>query len=147
MIGWFRGTLRALQDIADSLGGVLQALHELSTAPAPDHGLESRVADLELSIERRAAEAEALLLKAQGKYDAARAAEERQRRLKESAERAAEGDPDLFEELARAQAAAGEVYQGDANGSEPGGMPALHGAVAPRLTEREGAYAAKWARG
>lgn len=141
---WFRSVLLALEGIRDALGGVVNAVHELHTEPAMDATLESRVAALERELERRHAEAEGLLLKAQGKFDAARAAEERTRRLAESAAQPGEGEEDLDEQ------AIIEAYEqvglplSDAAGSEENGMHTVPSRMETRRSSKQNAHRAKF---
>lgn len=137
----FRRRLAALEGIRDALGGLLEAVHELPIRSGGDAELEGRVARLELELERRHAEAEGLLLRAQGKFDAARAAEERTRRL---AERAEEGDEDELEAIRAAYEEAG-VPLGDEEGSEANGVQPVPSAMEARASSKQSAYAMKWA--
>lgn len=146
MIRWFRGLLSALEAIRDALGGITEAVHALRTNTDVDPALESRVADLELRLERHMAEAEALMLKAKGKFDAARASEERTRRLADSAPGVEEGEEELTEdELREAYAAAG-IHLGNAEAEPPEGVQPLPSRMDRRRQSKQNALALKWSR-
>ncbi|MFG0329818.1 MAG: hypothetical protein ACF8PN_07975 [Phycisphaerales bacterium] len=142
MINWFRRLLRAVEGIAVTLGGLCDAVHALDTGAARDGALDGRVAALERELERRHAEAEGLLLKAAGKFDAARAAEERARRL---AERVETSEDDQLDALRSAYAEAGIPLDDEGSG-EGEGLHAVRNGMATRDESRANAYAMKWAR-
>lgn len=133
--------LQALVAIAALLEQLVDAVHGLTTGGAETVDLDRRLAAVERDIERRFAESEGLLLKAKGKHDAARAAEERARRLAASAE---DSEPDL-EDFAEAFQANG-VLPGDAPAGGDEGVPAVRGGMAGRHASKSNAYAAKWGR-
>lgn len=142
MIRYFRALLSAVEAIATGLGAVCEAVHGLDTRGRHSDGLDGRVAALEREMERRHAEAEGLLLKASGKFDAARAAEERARRL---ADRAESGDEERLEEIVEAYAQAGLPLHDAPNGDGETLQP-VHGRVAGRHDSKSSAYAMKWGR-
>jgi hypothetical protein len=135
----FRRALQAVVQIAQILEGLLEAVHGLSHGSATDPDVAKRLAAVEREFERRNAEAEGLLLRAKGQLDAARAAEERQRRL---AERSPESSEPI-EELAEAYAQGG-VPQADGDDGSGQGVLALHGSLASRRDSKSNAYAMKW---
>lgn len=147
MIAYFRDLLQALLAIGEGVRAVGEALHGLHTDGNHADALAERVADLERAFEIRHAEAEGLLLQAKGKFDAARAAEERTRRLSKSAP-SDEEEPDPFEdglqELEAVEAA--QLHLGDEGGSELNGLHPMHTRVDSRRASRESAYAMKWGR-
>jgi len=91
--GYLSRMFRAFRDVADQLQ-LLRAVVEDATATLAaaiqdgptGGGLEDRVGALEGSLTRHMAEAESLILKAEGKFHAARAAEERSRGKEKRAE-------------------------------------------------------------
>jgi len=140
MISWFKNVLLELRRIAEALGGLVDAVHALNIRPSEDAKLAARVADLELSVDRREAEAEALLLKAKGKFDAARAAEERTRRL---AEGNARSDEELEESVLEAYAEAG-IPLSDAPNGEEEGVPPVSTRLGRRHESKQNALSKKW---
>lgn len=142
MIRWFKDVLLALRAIVHALGGIAEAIHGLSTQSEHDAGLATRVGALELEMERRHAEAEGLLLKAKGKFDAARAAEERTRRLANGAE---ESEEELEEAIRAAYADAGIQLEHGELGQEEGVQP-MRGGMASRHESKSNAHAMKYGR-
>lgn len=142
MIQWFRDLLGELRGIRTTLGGVLEALHGLHTAGSDTSTLEARLAALELSIDKREAQAEAVLLQAEGKFKAARASEERARRLAESSEASEE---DLADELIEAYTAAGFPV-GNGAGSEEEEVQPVHTRMGRRRESKSSAHAMKFGR-
>lgn len=142
MIRWARHLLLALQAIAAAVEAAVDAIHGLSTGAEVDAGIASRVAALELEMERRHAEAEGLLLKAKGKMDAARSAEERARRLAESTPPSEEEQ--LEADLADYEAAGLLSDNGAIGPEEP--MQPVPGSMATRADSKASAYQMKWQR-
>lgn len=140
MFRWFRRGDAQLSDLTETLGGLGEALHALATTRTEDPSLELRVAALEREMERRHAEAEGLLLKARGKFEAARAAEERTRRL---AERDEPSEEEQLEVLREAYAEAGVSLDDDLIGAEEGLHPVRNG-VAARGQGKQAALALKF---
>ena len=86
------------------------------------------------------AEAHALILKAKGQYDSARAAEERTRRLASEPE---EGPDERLEALRDAYAEVG-VPVGDGGFGAQEELPGLHPSVEPSHAGKSEAYAMKF---
>lgn len=84
-----------------------------------------RLEALELSHKKWEAEAEALVLQAKGKFEAARSAEERTRTMKKSIERDPESGAESTEELAAAYRELLGIPAADGEGGEEGGVLAL----------------------
>lgn len=133
---------RAIENLSETNAALLGAVHALATAAPEGSDVEPRVAALERELERRHAEAEGLLLKAQGKHDAARAAEERARRLSESAQE--EREP--IEVLAEQFEVEGLRY-GDEEGSGANGVHPVPSGVAVRNPGTAAAFAMKFGGG
>jgi hypothetical protein len=135
--------------IGDQLERLTEAVHGVGTQAPPDADLGRRVANLELELERRHAEAEGLLLRAKGQFDAARAAEERARKHAIRAENAVggsdEGDELDPEEIQAAYEAAG-VFADDGGGSRDEGLQPVHPRLARRAERKAGARAMKFSR-
>jgi hypothetical protein len=135
----------AVLRIGDQLERLTEAVHGANTQPSADPELERRLAALELELERRHAEAEGLLLRAKGQFDAARAAEERARRHAESAQRSEEGDELSPEELAAAYEAAG-LRLDDGGGGDAEGLQPVHSRLGRRSERKAAAFAMKFSR-
>lgn len=146
MIRWFRNVSESLREISSALGGLLESVHALSMPGPTDQDLAGRVAALERELERRHAEAEGLLLKARGKHDAARAAEERARRLASRGPEESDDGGELDEDTIRRAYAEAGVSLADGDGSEEEGLPAVPGGMARRQASKRSAYDAKWGR-
>lgn len=102
MISYFREALRALQALSTGVHTLcdLCRLHLEESGGAPR--LEGRLEELERTRAKWEAELEGLMLKAEGKFNAARAAEERTRAKEKRAEElheAVHGDPEELEDL------------------------------------------------
>jgi hypothetical protein len=146
MFQGFRDAVSALRSIAASLGGIREALHALVMQGQTGGGLEGRVKDIELAMDKREAQADATLMQAEAKLKSARAAEERERRLAESHAERSEGDQGGFsDDVLAAYADAGIPIGNDAGGIEEG-MPPVRGQVAPEPGSKQLARNRKWGR-
>lgn len=143
---WFIRLLVALESAADSLGGINTALHGVVTDGSRGDGLEGRVSDLELRLDRQMAEAEALMLRAKGKFDAARAAEERARRLADSGSGLEDGDAFDEEEIRRAYEEAGFSLSDASSGPGEEVLP-VHSRLDARRASKSNALQMKFGRG
>jgi len=128
----FRAALEALHDISSGLSDLTQAVHGLPTGPENSDALAERVAVLESTLELNMAEANGLLIKAGSLKQAARASEERERKLAAAKQESEDslGGEFTAEEIEAAYAAAG-FQPGDAVGVPPQEMqpvsPVLEG--------------------
>ena len=140
-----RATLEAIQHAAESLDSLSRSLHQLASAPSDHDALDDRLGVLESTLELRLAEGDALLIKAGSLKAAARAAEERERKLAASHSSDEERDPDEFteEEINQAYADAGIQLEHGASGEGEEVQ-----AVSPVLDEgrkgKSAALALKW---
>ena len=141
MRAWFRGLLREIGRIADGVDSLLGAVHGLPTGADESGALDDRVTALERAFELRMAESEGLLLKAQGRFEAARAAEERARRLAENS--APESPDDRLDEIVAAYEEAGVPLGNGVGGAEPELHPMPMG-VEGRPSRKSEAYAMKF---
>lgn len=142
MISYFRNVLAELRLICAALGELVDAVHALNTRGADTTALDARLAALELEIDKRDARAEALLLKAEGKFKAARASEERARRLAEGVEQSEEEE---LEEIRQAYADAG-IPLGNGGGSGEEEVPSVPTRLGRRLESKSAAFAMKFGR-
>lgn len=136
---WFSRLLQAIEAVATELHGLRT---DVADAPEEVSALEARVADLERSQANWKAECEGLLLRAENKHKATRAAEERTRRLAESAGVDEEGLADLPPHIRT-------LYTGDGGGGEEEGVPPMSEDVEEAgrsLSPFEAAVAAKIGR-
>lgn len=122
MIEWAKGISRAITRAADALEALVHATQKIYIAlqelgGSPD-GLEARIEQLERQRALWEAEIDGKLLQAENKFKAARASEERTRRLSESFG----GDEDGLDEL---PAGIRELYRGDAEAGREEGVPAV----------------------
>lgn len=136
-----------LERIAVTLEGLIEAVHGLYELGSTDTSLVARMDDMERRVGLVVADAEAKLLQAEGKLKAARAAEERERRLAESAARRSDSDDDEFteDEIAEAYARAGVHLPNGQPGGDQGVLP-LPSGVDARREGKARAIAAKWGR-
>jgi hypothetical protein len=146
MFRWFRDALSSWVRISDRIESLTLAVHDLATAAVNDESLGARVAALELELDKREAKADAVLMKAEGQLKAARAAEERARRLGESSAGDWEGGEGLPPEILQAYQDAG-LRLNDGAGGEEGEVPAVSGGMAPAPRGKEAALNRKWKRG
>lgn len=112
-----QGSLRPLIEQLDDLSGTLRVLVTTQQALGPAH---ERLEQLELSRVRWEAQCEGLLLKAEGKHNAAKAAEMRERQLKKSyAKQLVDPFPEEGEEAEGSAVLALDAPAGEAEGVRP----------------------------
>jgi len=119
--------LAALEAIAPALSALHESLHAAPREHPGSDLVESRLHALETTLERHMAQAEALVLRAEGQFKAARSSEERERRYAESRGPAV-GSPEISEEDAAqiaAEYAQAGLFSGDEAGSHTGEVPAV----------------------
>lgn len=146
MFRTIKSLVRELARIADLVEGLIHSVHGLIQGDAEAGKLAERIDALERRVGLIVADAEAKLASAEGKLKAARASEERERRLAETRARNAEGDDDLSAEAIReAYAAAGLDFDDDGRSRE-NGVPAVPTHVDARREGKAAAIAAKWNR-
>jgi len=149
----FRKITRELYGIRNGLLTLGQALLKIADRPQEAGGLDSleeRVANLERAIEAALAKSEAMIIKADSRYAAGRAAEERARgreekaiALTEALAGAQEGqEQDPFEVAGLRYG--NSVPGGDGEGVEP--VPAMHEVLENRLETRQALKALKRGR-
>ena len=142
MFDWFRNLLRTLEDLRGAVLAVVEAIHGLHTQSVDTSALETRLRAVELALDKREAEAEATLMRAEAKFKAARASEERARRLAESHE---QSDEEIADEIREAYADAG-FHLGNGEGSPEEGMPAMPSRLARRQESKSAAFMMKYGR-
>lgn len=146
------GNLKRIADSVQGLWNELSRCGELLAVMAQesdhDEHLEARVTDLERRLSQAMAEAEALTIKAESRFKAARAAEERERAHREKAEEAAEQLAGLDEEelASLPPEYLNLIQRGDVGGGEAEGMQPMRSPVADGPTGKERAKALKWGR-
>jgi hypothetical protein len=116
MIRFFRSVLATLVAIAEGIESLTQAVQTALGGMSDVTALGDRLASLEASQRRIEAEAEALVIKAESKFKAARAAEERTRH--------AQARSRVDEELEEDEEPGG-VHPAYAGRGEAGGMPPM----------------------
>lgn len=124
MFSWFKELLRAVERIAIHLGRIHEYLEEGVRVGADTADLEERVGAVERELSKALADAEATYIRAESKFKAARAAEERARHHARSANGAEDGEETLTEdELVAAYEEAGIPLGDEAPGPEEGMQP------------------------
>lgn len=143
MISRFKAALEALITIPALLASLAEAVQEAASGPRRDDDLAQRVAALERERASVLAEAEALITRAESRFGAARASEERSRGMLKRAEALA-GVEDGDEESEDPFEAYGDLFQRSygAGGQEDGVQPVPPG-VAP-VSGKDLARAMKW---
>lgn len=146
MFGYFTKSLRARQITATALDSIAEHLHGSFTGAPQDEALADRVGVLEVKLAATLAEAEATLVKAGAKFNAARAAEERERRLSQppqSPEVGDDGEPYDLEEAVEAMAS-GDLREEHAGVVPDEGLQPVSGYMAARSRGLAAAWAMKW---
>ncbi len=140
-----RAAVAALLLLPDAINSVALAVHEVGGRDGSDAALAERVRLLEVNLEMQLAEASALMVKAGSLKAAARASEERERKLAAAATRSAEVDDEELtsEELQRAYADAG-IQLVHAGGGPEGEVPAVSEPLAETRRGKDAARAKKW---
>ncbi len=135
-------TLRAIERALDELA---RTIHAVPTSPPLPDGLAERVAVLESTLDLSIAEANGLLIKAGSLKAAARASEERERKLAATKQESEDSLGGEFtpQEIAEAYSAAG-FQPPDANGGVQPELPGLPEPVEGSPGGRTGALAKKW---
>lgn len=146
MIRYFKKLLAAIQAIAQScavLGDILSTgVREASGV----QGFEDRLSSLERTLDVREAQAEATLERAESKFKAARASEERARHHANSVRRAQDGDEDgddgedLFAQYAE------QLRSRNAEASEVDGVQFVRSGMGARREVRESLRQLKFGR-
>lgn len=124
MFSTFRQLVRELSALRSTIDEGTTALEAALRTRAGDDELRERLDYLEGQLSVRLAEAEAIEIKADGRFKAARAAEERARAYAEKAEKAiaAQGDEDELGEVPEwylEQLRGGDGGGGETNGVQP----------------------------
>lgn len=142
MIRYFRALLEALQEAATALSTGVSLLYDLREGSSPD-GLLDRLEKLERSRAEWEAEVEAELIRADSRFRAARAAEERARTKEKNAEAATDLlDEESVEELPPEYLRL--LQKSDAVGGEEEGMHPVRDRVATRAEGKALARQLKW---
>lgn len=137
----------ALERLCTLLEALVHAVHGLIEQGSTGSDLKGRMDELERRVGLIVADAEAKLAQAEGKLKAARNAEERERRLAESAERRAAGDDEeLTEEQIREAYARAGIHLGDGEPSDRDGLQPVPSHLDARREGKAQAIAAKWGR-
>ena len=146
MKAYFAAVLEALQAIAAALPELTAAVLGHFTEQPTDPALGARLDDLERRLSLELAEAEATRVKANGRFDAARASEERARRLAAVESGAEEGDDGGDPEAIAEAYAQLDVLPGNGAGSEAGPVFAMPSHMARARGRKDQALNAKWGR-
>lgn len=143
-------SLKRLSAAADRVPSLLEelrdAVHGLNTHGSHSDEIERRLAALERDVERRYAEAEALQIKAESRFAAARSSEERARRYAQSGGDDGDEEGDLDAEAFRAALEEAGVSGYDAGGGEDQGLHALSSRVGRRRLSKLNAHSLKRGR-
>lgn len=126
MFAFIRDLARALQAVATQLRIISDLLPEILEARSIMEPLEERVSELERARHQWEAQVEAELLRSDSKFKAARAAEERQRKMTADAEALSSGDEG--EDEVREQYL--ELLRANGGGSAPVAVQAVPESVA-----------------
>jgi len=146
MFSTWKAHISATERAAHSLQLLAEILQERPTEASQVDALSERVRTLEVTLEAQFAEAQALMVKAGSLKAAARAAEERERRLADASASPETGDPesDLTpDQLRQAYEDAGFPV-GDVDPSEGDGVPPVSNDVVYLPTARGNAARMKW---
>lgn len=120
------GISEALRHSVNALGRILDVLQEIRDGSQVGAALDDRLTLLETTLEGRAAELEAMVLRADSRFKSSRAAEERARTMEQHA-KAYASDEEGSPELAAAFLA---TRDGDAERSEAEPVQNVHQVVA-----------------
>lgn len=146
MISWARALLASVQSIASALSHLGELLEGQVRVGSDTADLENRIGAVERRLSHELAEAEATYVKAESKFKAARAAEERARHHAKSANGAEDGEETFTEdELVAAYEEAG-IPLGDEAAGPGEGMPPVPSRMERRVRSKSNALALKFGR-
>jgi len=141
-------TLKAISEALGAIAARLEegngALFELVTQSHTQGNLEARVADLERSLTKQMLEAEALIVRADARFKAARSSEERGRRLAAQYDEDAEYDDEGYDP--EQSGTPGGTVGAGGNGQGVFAMPTPE-QYSPPISAEDAARSRKWSRG
>lgn len=137
MIARIKAALDALPRLTALLEALVGVLSEAAQRVQGADQLEGRVDDLERGLSQVYAEAEALVTRAESRFGAARAAEERARGMERRAQALSGGDEGDEEGAAPLDAYLRALQDGHAPGGQEEGVQPVHQAVEPPLDGKE----------